>query len=379
MATASAAPPVVDVAPPPEPAVAWTEATRSPWPAPETNPREARLAQACGGRDGALDGVVRALVEGRARGAGKPDADRVEALLRARGVPHVRPRLLTASGRAPIDDDALSAKLASLRTRASRCGVAIARTEQNKELVVAVAVDALADLEPLPARGRTGQWLTFTATLRASASGAKLVVLGPRGAPRTVPTTIDARSGRVTARFALDRPGAFVVQLVAEVAGGLRPVLEARVFADVVPPADEASAAPAPGEDATGSDGAEALERMTASLRASEAAPPLARDARLDALAREHAEAMRAAATLAHDVGEGDLAARFEAAGLAAAMVGENVARARSVALAHRALHASPSHRMNLLRADYTHVGLAAVQGEGGDVYVCQIFAAGLR
>jgi uncharacterized protein YkwD len=46
------------------------------------------------------------------------------------------------------------------------------------------------------------------------------------------------------------------------------------------------------------------------------------------------------------------------------------------VALAHRALHASPSNRMNLLRADYTHVGLAVLRAQDGSVYVCQVFAA---
>ena len=36
----------------------------------------------------------------------------------------------------------------------------------------------------------------------------------------------------------------------------------------------------------------------------------------------------------------------------------ENVARASSVALAHRALWGSASHRLNLLSGDYTQVGL---------------------
>jgi uncharacterized protein YkwD len=57
----------------------------------------------------------------------------------------------------------------------------------------------------------------------------------------------------------------------------------------------------------------------------------------------------------------------------------ENVARARSLPLAYRALHASPSHRMNLLRADYTHVGLSVVNDDDGTVYVCQVFAGGMR
>ena len=244
--------------------------------------------------------------------------------------------------------------------------------------VTVVAVEALADLDPLPSRARTGEWLTFAAALRVPATTAKLVVLGPRGLPRTVPTTIDRASGLVRARFALDRPGAFTVQLVADLAGGPQPLLEARVFADVEPEGDD-TPSPAPGEDAGAGEDAAALARMTAALRASESVPPLVRDERLDALALAHAEKMRSARTVAHDLGEGDLALRFESAGLAAKVVGENVARARSVALAHRALHASPSHRMNLLRADHTHVGFAVVTDDSGQVYACEVFASGLR
>jgi uncharacterized protein YkwD len=194
-----------------------------------------------------------------------------------------------------------------------------------------------------------------------------------------VPTSIDRASGVVRARFALDRPGAFTVQLVADLASGPQPLLEARVFADVEPPTPDEPASPAPGEEAATADDVTSLGRMTAALRSSESLPVLKRDAALDTLARVHAEKMLAARAIAHDVGEGDLATRFETAGLVARVVGENVARAQSLALAYRALHASPSHRMNLLRAEYTHMGLSVVTDEDGTVYVCQVFASDLR
>jgi uncharacterized protein YkwD len=85
---------------------------------------------------------------------------------------------------------------------------------------------------------------------------------------------------------------------------------------------------------------------------------------------------MRDAKAVVHDAGDGDLVARASARGVTAPVLGENVARARSVALAYRALHASPSHRANLLRADYTHLGVGLARAEDGSVvYVCQIFA----
>ncbi|MBN9160259.1 MAG: hypothetical protein J0I07_04815, partial [Myxococcales bacterium] len=272
---------------------------------------------------------------------------RVVSMMRAHGQPDVRPRIVSASSRGPRDDDAIRARLESSRRPGTRCGVALVRPEpasgkEGSELFVAVAVDALADLDALPTRARTGEWLTFSSLLHVPATSAKLVVLGPRGLPRTVPTSIERTSTgpmRVRARFALDRPGAFTVQLIADLENGPLPLLEAHVFADIEPPPDdETGRAPVPGEDlAGGDDGAAALARMTAALRASESLAPLRRDDRLDAIAHAHAEQMKTARTIAHDLGDGDLALRFESAGLAAKVVGENVARARSVALAHRA------------------------------------------
>jgi uncharacterized protein YkwD len=358
------------------------DVTRSPWPAVEIDPRSAALSASCGLVDGVLARVAARLADERAKGHGAPDADRVVGLLRENGEPHVRPRLLLTSGRGLLDDEVVRTQLDAMKRPTTRCGVGVARTDQGKELLVGIAVDALADLDALPIRARTGEWLTWNARLRVPASNAKLVVLGPRGVPRTVPTSIDTASGLVRARFALDRPGAFTVQLVGDVASGPQPLLEARVFADVAPSFEEE---PAPGEEAgtapgrAAADDIEVLARMTAALRTAESLPAFERSAPLDALARAHAEKMRANGGIAHDVGDGDLQTRFEAEGLAAKVIGENVARSRSVALVHRALHASPSHRMNLLRADYTHIGLGVVRDDAGTVYACEVFASQLR
>jgi uncharacterized protein YkwD len=365
-------------------AAAWAPVTQSPWPRGRAGERDAdaraaALAALCGPEDGALAGVARELVALRARGLGAPDAEAVVARLRAAGEPYVRPRIIFATGRAPLDDTKIKAALGTRPERRghARCGVAIEPLPHGGEVLVALRVDALADLSPLPTRARTGEWLSFEARLHVDARAAKLVVLGPRGAPRTVPTSLDTATGLTHARFALDQPGAFTLQLVADLEEGPRPLLEARVFADT-PPTPPGEEAPAPGEE-EGEDAA-ALARMIASLRALEGSPPLARDAKLDALARAHAERMRDRRSVAHDLGDGDFRDRFEAEGtLDARAIGENVAHAPTVALAHRALHASPSHRINLLRADYTFMGVGVAQAEDGSVYVCETFAATVR
>lgn len=369
-ATQPPARPIAPAAPVATPArEAWAVASQSPWPPePMSDARAASLAEACSGTDGALTRIATELVA--PDGESSLDPDELAIRLRMNGEPHVRARLVRASGKT-LDDSALRARLAEEAGTNARCGVAFA-TSATGERMVAVVVDALADLDPLPLRARTGQWLTFAAQLHVPATKAKLVLLGPRGLPRTVPT---ARVGgdRVEARFALDRPGPFTVQLVADLASGPRPVLEARVFADVEPSTPDVVDRDDPRSDPTAT-----LESYVRDLRAREALPALVRDRRLDALAAAHAESMRQAHFAAHDVGEGDLTTRFESAGLVARIVGENVARARSIGRAHRALEASPSHRMNLLRPDFTRVGLA-VLSDGAQFYVCEVFASPLR
>jgi len=359
---------------------AWPEATRSPTPIAhaDLDEMDALLLARCGASDAALTAVAREIV---ARGkSGAPlDAVSLDEALRAAGEPHVAPRAAIFRGSAG-DPASLLAKLgawsASLPVSGERrCGVARAEGEGGEGTVAAVAVDALADLAPLPTRAHPGTWLTVEAQLLVPADAARVVVAGPDGAPRTVPASFADR--RVRARFAPDRPGAFVVQVVADVDGGPRPVLEARVFADA-PPAR--TTAPAPGEDAAAPSARpdDALAAMALSLRRSLALPPLERDARLDAIALAHATAMRRARAVVHDAGDGDPTRRVQSAGLSPAVVGENVAHAEAAALAHRALYASPSHRANLLRPGFRKIGVAAVAGDGDGIWVVELFTSDL-
>jgi uncharacterized protein YkwD len=241
-------------------------------------------------------------------------------------------------------------------------------------VIAAVAIDALADLVSLPTRVRTGQWLDVRARLLVPASEAKVVVLGPVGRPKTVLSSL--HSNEVVARFAADRAGPWLVQVVASAGSGPRPVAEAVVHADVEPPA-AFYASPAPGEHgaASGDDAATAIVRMVNAARASEGLPALRRDSRLDALGQTHADAMRTARRVGHDVGRGDPRGRVAASGLDVAAAGENVSHAVNAERAHRALWASPSHRGNLLHPRYDSIGVGAAMDRDGSLWVCEVFA----
>jgi uncharacterized protein YkwD len=54
--------------------------------------------------------------------------------------------------------------------------------------------------------------------------------------------------------------------------------------------------------------------------------------------------------------------------------VGENVAHAENLVNAHRALYGSPSHRQNLIDPGWKAAGFAAVPGDDGSVWVCEVF-----
>ncbi len=365
-----------------EASLAWVDASSSPRAGAVSGLGELdqELLARCGTPEEGLMSVARRVVAAKAAGQPTPDVDGLVLAMRAAGEPHVWPRAWVVSAEA-FERDATKKRLDLWRQSFGdggerRCGLARIAVPGG-QVMAAIAVDALADMSPLPVKARTGQWLELDARMRVPATSAKVVLVGPGGAPRTVPTSF--QDGRVRARFALDRPGAFDVQVLADVAAGPRPVLEARVYADVEPPRT-APKTSAPGEDAAaGLTGAPALAAMIDAVRRERSLPALTRDARLDALALAHARRMREVRTVAHDVGDGDPGQRVQNAGLSAKEAGENVAHSESVRLAHRSLWQSPSHRANLERVQFTHMGVAVVDDPDGTVWVCEIFATNLR
>jgi uncharacterized protein YkwD len=301
------------------------------------------------------------------------DASEVVARVRAAGGPFVWPRAWTLQG-SSLDSAAVASGLAAWLERSPplgerRCGTGTAKAGKagaSREAFAAVVVDVLADLDPLPTRVRLGQWLRLRARLLASAQRAETVLLGPRGAPRIIPTEL--RPGEVRAVFNLDQPGMWRIQLLLSNDRGPRPVAEAWTFVDEEPNL-AAAQRPAPGEelDASGvsvSDLPARLLEMLNAARRSEQRLPVHRDPRLDELAQAHAEAMREARQTAHDVGQGLPPDRLRRAGVHAALVGENVAHASSLGRAHRALWESPAHRATLLDPGFSAVGIGVAVTE---------------
>lgn len=311
------------------------------------------------------------------RGLPQYDMAQVAFALRTEGAPYVWPRAWSLQG-TNLDRGDVAARmqrwLASFGDGGQRrCGAATV-TDGNREVVAALAVDALADLGAVPTRARSGQWIGVEARMLVPSSEAKVIVLAPEGSPHAITSSLS--DGILRARFSADRPGPWVVQVLATVAGGPRPVLETLLHVDEAPP-ETFHSRPAPGEDAPDGteDDASAIHEMVDAARQTERLSKLRRDERLDRVAQAHAETMLKARRIGHDVGFGDPRARVEAAGLNLSAAGENVVHAANVRRAHRALWASPSHRGNILQKRFDSVGIGIANDSDGTVWVCEVFA----
>lgn len=111
-------------------------------------------------------------------------------------------------------------------------------------------------------------------------------------------------------------------------------------------------------------------ERTSRNLKA------LVFDERLRAIARAHSEDMFKRGYFSHYSPEGlTVADRASNAGLDFLVIGENLAYAPSVELAHKGLMNSEGHRANILSEDYGKVGIGAIDGGVYGKMFTQVFS----
>jgi uncharacterized protein YkwD len=356
------------------PPLVWSASFRSP--ADPDGGAIDPLTASCGRADLALVRAAARNAGRQLRGEPPLGPDELAYVLRAAGSPHVWPRAWSLEG-VDLTDEEVRARLAAwlgpMRIVGERrCGIARMRRRDGVVVVSAVAVDALADLDRLAAIARVDAWIELRAEARVPVTEAKVVLLGPRGRPRTVLASL--AGSEIRSAFRVDQAGPWLVQVLATTTHGPRPVLEATIHAGVAPPSVFAEA-PAPGEHAgAGLDDASALRAMVNAARAAEGLTPLGADPALDRLAAEHSVHMLEARLVGHDVGQGDPSSRLVAAGISFRVSGENVASAATLPRAHRALWASPSHRSNLLEPKFARLGVGVRRADDGRVWVTELF-----
>jgi uncharacterized protein YkwD len=101
----------------------------------------------------------------------------------------------------------------------------------------------------------------------------------------------------------------------------------------------------------------------------------LAWDERLVPVSRAHSEEMFKLKYFSHDSPvAGTPFDRLKAAGVTYSRAGENLAFAQSVAVAHRALMDSPGHRENILRPEFTRIGIGVISAGAYGRIVTELF-----
>ena len=102
---------------------------------------------------------------------------------------------------------------------------------------------------------------------------------------------------------------------------------------------------------------------------------PLVWDERLVPVARAHSAEMFRLKYFSHDSPvAGSPFDRLKAAKITYSRAGENLAYAQSVAVAHRALMDSPGHRENILRPEFTRIGIGVINAGIYGRMVTQLF-----
>ncbi len=294
-------------------------------------------AQRC--EDEPLSAVASALL---LDGQDRAGPEELEALAREEG----SDRLLLTARRGNASDD-WQPWLDELARR-HRAPIACGAAEAGEQRWV-VAAPVLGSLR------RQGSHLA--ATVSDGIRGSYVAFVGADGALRRLPFAPRIRIPR-------DMTFPLRAQLVAEGPAGPRPVAQLLL--------GEGAEAPSPLRTSPAVSSNASLTERVIALRSLHEVRPVRHNRLLAQVARRHAQQVCRARRAAHVLREGDPEERLQAAGIEARVVGEVVARARDRDAAFEALLQSPSHRMTMVDARFTDVGVGVAQSAAG---VCVVMA----
>jgi uncharacterized protein YkwD len=242
-------------------------------------------------------------------------------------------------------------------------------------LVVVLATERRARLEPFPRSLPRGASARLAGRLAAGLARPRVVVTVPSGDVREA----EVRGDRETfeARLVFPEAGEYLVEVVARGSGGPEVAALLTVTCGVSPATGRPAAREAAGEAPEPADlaGAEAaVVRAIGALRARRGLGPVSASPALSAVARAHSAAMRDAGKVSHVLAaSGELTDRLRRARIGYRRAYENVARGSAALGAHAAAEESPAHLANLLAPGVTRVGVGVARAEGGAVYLTEI------
>jgi len=331
--------------------------------------KQIREALRARGEEGQADGTLAATaawlggqgLEARRRGAGD--------VARRAGFPGI---VMTAAafrldaGRQDVWREALADVAANLTV--NRYGVHV-----SPDGVAAVVFGRMeVTLEPFSRRFRPGDVCRLRGQVADRYDHARVYMTRPDGKVDETPGT-----GRtIDVSLSLSAPGVYQLEVMSDGVSGPAVLANVPVYVGVAEPGWGAAV---PRDDVKAQPAA-AAARMLALLnddRRAAGLSPLVDDPELRAVALAHTEEMIAKHFFGHaSPTTGMVENRLEHAGVVVTLSGENVAEADTADDAHRVLMESPGHRANMLRADFTHVGIAVETrpGDAADLLATLVF-----
>jgi uncharacterized protein YkwD len=248
------------------------------------------------------------------------------------------------------------------RTRELSFGVGVAAPGSGPSRLVAAIGEHGVELEPFPVEVRPGEAVALRGRLLGSRARPTVEMVDPRGRWSRVPVSVES-AGRFSTRVGCTRgSGVYQVEVLADGAHGPEVVANFPLYCAVRP------------QDRIRVE----VERVDPSITADEIArvnfaylnearrirglEELVWDAAAADVARAHSRDMLENGFVGHhSPTTGDIADRFEAAGIVSTVIRENVARGYGPKGIHESLMRSPGHRVNIVAEDVTHVGIGIV------------------
>ncbi len=252
---------------------------------------------------------------------------------------------------------------------------AVAEISIGSAPVIAVVLASLeVRLDPVPKQMSHLRTLHLGGALASRFERTHLAVTLPGGKVRE----LDHVGRSFSADLHFDAPGTYEVELLGDGKGGPVVVANFPVYVDVAEPAPAHHAMGRAAESPwTAASMEERLLVLLNAARSGAHVPPVRGDDDLVAVARAHSRDMAEHGFFGHvspTYGTtDDRVRRAHLSGLGA--YGENVVLAGDPEQAHGALMDSPGHRDNMLRPEFTHVGIAAVLEAPAHFVVTYLFA----
>ncbi len=244
-------------------------------------------------------------------------------------------------------------------------GVGVVGLPDSRTRMMVAVLEHTVSLRPMSVAVERGGSFEVAGRLLGSRGKPQVEIVSPRGRWAPVPTGVSVDGGFSARVECGDGDGAYQVEVLAEGTHGPEVTANFPVYCGAEPPAklpvviERLDPSVTPGQIARANFLYLNEEREQRGLL------PLEWDVDAATVARDHSRDMLDNGFFGHrSPTTGDVSARFTRAGMQGTVIRENVARGYGPKSIHDSLMRSPGHRINILAADVTHVGVGVVVGE---------------